>query len=336
MTTVSLSDRTKVFSATTGTGTLTLGAATDNSYFTFAEAGITDGQTVRYEILDGLNVEIGTGVYTAAGTTLTRATVTLSKIGGVAGTSKITCSGNQTVSIVAVKEDIYYQGGTTVAITDGGTGQTTAGAAIGALISGSSEDTAPDATADYVGTYDASAATGKKVLIQNLAPYYFTNLAAPQAAANSSGVQQWFPSLGDITLNAATTYRFTGLLRIFRGVGTTSHTTSTLFGGTCTLESIRYISLTKTGDTVASAACNMAISDDATSDVVKAASTSSAEQIAIWIDGTCRVAAASSGTLIPEFQFSAAPGGVPTIMADSFFEIVAVGTDFVTSAGTWS
>jgi hypothetical protein len=88
----------------TGTGTITLGSALDG-FFTFAEAGAQDADVVSYTIEDGNDVEIGTGTYTASGTTLSRDAVTESKIGGTAGTSKINLSGNATVFLTARAED---------------------------------------------------------------------------------------------------------------------------------------------------------------------------------------------------------------------------------------
>jgi hypothetical protein len=85
---------------------MTLGAATSNAFFTFAEAGVPDGTVVSYVIEDGTNVELGIGTYTTAGTTLSRTTVTASKIGGTAGTTKLTLSGSAIVYIDALAADI--------------------------------------------------------------------------------------------------------------------------------------------------------------------------------------------------------------------------------------
>jgi len=96
---VKLVNRARMSTSTTGTGTITLGSA-ENGYQSFDDAGVPDGDVVRYVIEDGANWEVGTGTYTASGTTLTR-TVTESSNSDAA----INLSGSAVVFIGPAAQD---------------------------------------------------------------------------------------------------------------------------------------------------------------------------------------------------------------------------------------
>ena len=99
-----LANLARMTTATTGTGTITLGSAATSggvTFLSFAAAGVADGDTVTYAIADTNASEIGRGVYTASGTTLTR-TVLKSTNSNAA----INLSGNAQVFITAAAEDL--------------------------------------------------------------------------------------------------------------------------------------------------------------------------------------------------------------------------------------
>ena len=105
-----LADRVRVNIATAGTGTVTCGAVVTNAFLTPAEAGVVDGQQVRYVLEEGADFEEGTGTYTASGTTISRDTVSQSKIGGTAGTTKMTLAGAAVLRLSASAADIVTPG----------------------------------------------------------------------------------------------------------------------------------------------------------------------------------------------------------------------------------
>lgn len=93
----------RMTTATTGTGTITLGSAVAG-FLSFVAAGVQDGETIGYAIQDGSNSEIGRGVYTASGTTLTR-----SVLKSTNSNLAISLSGAAQVFITPAAEDFLTQ-----------------------------------------------------------------------------------------------------------------------------------------------------------------------------------------------------------------------------------
>ena len=96
---VTLVNRAKMATTTAGTGVITLGSAI-TGFQTFANAGVTNGMTVRYVIENGDAFEIGSGTYTASGTTLSRTVSESSNSNNL-----LVLSGSSEISLTATAAD---------------------------------------------------------------------------------------------------------------------------------------------------------------------------------------------------------------------------------------
>jgi len=145
---VTLVNRAKVATATTGTGTITLGAA-ESGYQSFTDAGVVNSDVVRYTIEDGNAWEIGSGTYSAG--TLTRV-LDESSTG-----SLLNLSGDAVVYITAAGEDIVQPSDLATVATSGAysdlSGLPTLGTAAAA-------DTGDFATAAQGALADSAVQTG--------------------------------------------------------------------------------------------------------------------------------------------------------------------------------
>lgn len=224
-------------------------------------------------------------------------------------------------------------------VTGGASVAGTATVAPSVLTAGTNLTTAAAGATEFDGKvfYDTAVASSRQVRDTE----QFCCLTTDFTATDSAAAQKAFNSStnGALTVAAATTYFFEGLIKI-ANTGTTSHTWAMLFGGTATLTGIFYNAMARTGAT--SGATITALSDlqvaVATAVPVTAASTSATEFVSIFVKGFVEVNAA--GTFIPQIQASAQPGlsGTPgvTVKAGSYFRMWPVGSNSVSNVGNWS
>ena len=102
----------RMTTTTTGSDVITLGTAVAGR-LDFKTAGVTDGETISYGIIEGNNSEVGRGVYGASGSTLTRGVLNSTN-----GGSPIELVGSGHVFITALAEDILSQPGLKIYINE--------------------------------------------------------------------------------------------------------------------------------------------------------------------------------------------------------------------------
>jgi hypothetical protein len=165
----------------------------------------------------------------------------------------------------------------------------------------------------------------------------FYRLNSDYVGSNINTAQAMF-GVG-VTLAASTVYSFEWKFILSKTAGTTSHNVSLSFGGSSTINNIFYsgpgaLATATLPIPAATAAQSMGIIT-ATSTVITA-NGSTATRVHSWqISGTVSINA--SGTFIPQYTLSAAPGGAYTTIAGSYFAIWPIGAAGAnTSVGPWA
>lgn len=158
-------------------------------------------------------------------------------------------------------------------------------------------------------------------------------LLANATGSDVATAQPWFPTNGAVSVGASKAYRFEGSFSSVRSAGTTSHTTNILFGGSATITAIGYHVEVKEGDAATISDSDLIAIQTAASTNIKAASVSATENVVFQVWGTVWINAA--GTFTPQFIYSAAPGGAPTIEIGTYFSLYPIGDNAVTTIGTW-
>lgn len=156
-------------------------------------------------------------------------------------------------------------------------------------------------------------------------------LTSDETAQNIGTAQPWFPSTGTATLLAGT-YLLDGVL--YLTTGTTSHSLLLKFdSGTATFASFSYFAIAQSVLENANALAQTSTwTTSAGANTVLAASTVAARWVRIV--GVVRVSVA--GTFVPEFRFSAAPGGSNIVKANSYIRLALAGQQNLTSIGSWA
>ncbi len=309
---------------------------------TLNSANTTQTTTSSVVSLNGNSLTSGTGLYAASSSLTSGKLVDLQVSGTAAAASQTalniaTAGANGTNAITTYGAQISNThtnatSGTNIGLSVTASGATTANYPIVIGSGGAVTTTTAAGAVEYDGKviYTTPEASSRGVAPSEM----LRVLTADTAGQNVSTAQPWFPSTGSVTLPGSTGYFFRGGFSSVRSAGTTSHTTNILFGGTATLTDISYFVEVKEGDAATIADSDLIAIQVATSTNIKAASTSATENIVFTVEGTVWVN--GGGTFIPQFIYSAAPGGAPTIEKGTYFALYPIGSNTASTVGNWS
>ena len=346
-------------------GTITFGAT---GYYEFGFGTYDGGTTVT--IFD-LNRALTN--FTAADLLVDDLTATGNVIAGSGGTGYVLASGNVVAGqqVIATGNVTGANLNTTGAVSASGNIQSsTVVSAVGNIISNDSVNSQyvnakirPSiGTSSLAGLQFASgdllATAAAGAVEYDSTTLYFTPLANQRGVVESTqfvvtslsntltqstAAQPVFDNVvanGQIRLSGSTTYFIEGLYLINNtAIPSVSHSVSILFTPENPVTSIAYIADVTTSSGAPSAGATTisrtsSISVTATQ-ITPAGTTTNTEYISVAIKGTIRTN--SAGNVAPLIQYNTnAPGGVSTVLTNSYIKFTPVGTSAVTSVGNWN
>ena len=346
-------------------GTITFGAT---GYYEFGFGTYDGGTTIT--IFD-LNRALTN--FTAADLQVDDLTATGNVIAGFGGTGYLLASGNVVAGqqVIASGNVVGANLNTTGAVSASGTIlSSTVVSAVGNIISNNSVNSQfvnakirPSVgTSSLAGLQFASgdllttAAAG--AVEYDATTLYFTPLASqrgvvestqfivtslPNTLTQSTVAQPVFDNVvanGQIRLSGSTTYFIEGLYLINNtAIPSVSHSVSILFTPENPVTSISYIADVTTSSGAPSAGATTisrtsSISVNATQ-ITPSGTLTNTEYISVSIKGTIRTN--SAGNVTPLIQYNTnAPGGVSTVLTNSYIKFTPVGTSAVTNVGNWN
>lgn len=329
-----LTNLVRMTTATTGTGTVTLGSAVTG--FLSVPAGL-DGKSVTYEIAEPGNAptqrEVGRGVFTNSGLLLTRPTIFASTNGGSA--INLT-SGAAYVSLTLCADDIANLNPANIQMQVGGDVNLAAGTTTTnplSFASGTNLTSAVNGSMEYDG--NALMFTPSSSSRGFIPTNQFVALTADYTLTSATTSQKIFnqPSNGSLTVTASTRYFFEMLLYLTTMSATSGNALINILGaGTATLTSALWSAFgadTTTPLTPVAAVGTLVASSSSAASIFTAGTGTG---LYIRAGGQFRVNA--GGTLIPSLSLVTANAAV--VKADSYFRCWPASAAATTSIGAWA